>query len=183
MGRYVRPKPVLLIFFLTAAASLALLGLVKICFYSMSWWPLPGRRRSALKSSQCLHIPVLPGGNAFQRVGWALGVGRLCHRRSDYRRIALSFSLPFYQNFLVFAIPGLVRGSGYAVCPREARPFLCQKQNSVSGSREHQCKSGDGTDLGAGRMYFIKGGPRVLNPHRARFLGPGDKVTNVKICS
>lgn len=105
-----RPKPVLLIFFLTAAASLALLGLVKNLFLLYVLVAIAGATTIGTQIiSNAYTSQYYPAEMRSSGVGWALGVGRLGAIAGPIiGGIALSFSLPFYQNFLVFAIPGLV---------------------------------------------------------------------------
>lgn len=131
----------------------------------MSWWPLPGRRRSALKSSPMPTHPSITRRKCVPAESAGPSESEGCVPSPVRLSAGLPFRsvCPFIKTFSSLPFPA---SSGQRLCclSKRSTPISLSKQNSVSGSRRtSRCKSGDGADLGAGRMYFIKGGPRVLN--------------------
>jgi len=104
------PKSVLLVFFISAAVSLTLLGWVTNI---VLLYVLVGIAGATTIGTQIICNAYIsqyyPTEMRSSGLGWALGIGRLGAIAGPLiGGVLLTINLPFYQNFLVFAIPGIL---------------------------------------------------------------------------
>jgi MFS transporter, AAHS family, benzoate transport protein len=104
------PKPVLILFFVAAGVSLTLIGLLEniVILYI-----LIGIAGASTIGTQIICNSYIsqyyPTKMRSSGIGWALGVGRIGAIAGPMiGGMLFSKSLPYYQNFLVFAIPGII---------------------------------------------------------------------------
>ncbi|MBB6444323.1 MFS transporter [Bacillus benzoevorans] len=104
------PKSVLIIFFVAAGVSLTLLGLVKNIFLLYLLVAIAGASTIGTQIICNAYISqYYPTEMRSSGLGWALGFGRLGAISGPIiGGLVLTMNLPFYQNFLVFAIPGIL---------------------------------------------------------------------------
>jgi MFS transporter, AAHS family, benzoate transport protein len=103
-------KTVLIIFFITAGVSLTLIGFLEnIIILNV----LVGIAGACTIGTQIICNSYIsqfyPGEIRSSGLGWALGVGRLGAIAGPVMGgFLFSMNLPYYQNFLAFAIPGMI---------------------------------------------------------------------------
>jgi AAHS family benzoate transporter-like MFS transporter len=128
-------KKVLVLFYLLAACSLFLLGLKGNTFVLLVLVAIAGAATIGTQIianayvSQFYPIHMRSSG-----IGWALGIGRVGAIVGPMMGgFLISMDLPFMQNFLAFAIPGLI--AAFAIC-------FVQEKNADKKSRifENQYK-------------------------------------------
>jgi len=104
------PKAVLMIFFISAAVSLTLLGFINNIVLLYILVAIAGASTIGTQiicnayTSQYYPTEMRSSG-----LGWALGIGRLGAIAGPIiGGVVLTMKLPFYQNFMVFAVPGII---------------------------------------------------------------------------
>jgi AAHS family benzoate transporter-like MFS transporter len=127
------PKAVLLIFFTLAGVSLTLLGLVNNIVLVYVLVAFAGASTIGTQIITNAYISqYYPTEMRSSGLGWALGIGRLGAISGPLiGGVLLTMNLPFYQNFLVFAIPGIL--GALALC-------FVQESYSSSKARERYLK-------------------------------------------
>lgn len=103
-------KSVLIGFFIAAATSLTLLGLVQNIIILYILVAIAGATTIGTQIITNAYISqYYPTEIRSSGLGWALGIGRLGAIAGPIiGGVLLTMSLPFYQNFLAFAIPGVI---------------------------------------------------------------------------
>lgn len=103
-------KLILSIFFLAASLSLTLLGLIDNLLVMYILVAIAGATTIGTQIVMNAYISqYYPFEMRSSGLGWALGVGRLGAITGPMiGGLLMTISLPFYQNFLVFAIPGAI---------------------------------------------------------------------------
>jgi AAHS family benzoate transporter-like MFS transporter len=104
------PKLILITFFFTASLSLTLLGLINNLLFMYVLVAIAGATtigtQIIMNSYISMYYPVEMRSSG---LGWALGIGRLGAMAGPIiGGILMGVSLPYYQNFIVFAIPGVI---------------------------------------------------------------------------
>ncbi|MGX9134326.1 MFS transporter [Rummeliibacillus sp. JY-2-4R] len=120
------PKSVLLLFFLLAAISLTLLGWVHNIFLLYVLVAIAGATTIGTQIICNAYISQFyPTEMRSSGLGWALGIGRLGAIAGPLiGGVLLTMKLPFYQNFLIFALPGIIGALA-----------LCLVQEKYSGQK------------------------------------------------
>lgn len=123
------PKSVLLVFFISAAVSLTLLGWVTNI---VLLYVLVGIAGATTIGTQIICNAYIsqyyPTEMRSSGLGWALGIGRLGAIAGPLiGGVLLTINLPFYQNFLVFAIPGILGAIAL---------FFVQEKYSISKTKK-----------------------------------------------
>ena len=104
------PKPVLIAFFISAAVSLTLLGQVHNIVLLYILVAIAGATTIGTQIITNAYISqYYPTEIRSSGLGWALGVGRLGAIAGPIiGGVLLTMKLPFYQNFLAFALAGII---------------------------------------------------------------------------
>lgn len=103
-------KSVLILFFIMASVSLTLLGLIKHMALLYLLVAIAGASTIGTQIIANAYISqYYPSEMRSSGIGWGLGIGRLGAIAGPMiGGFLLSMNLPFYQNFLAFAIPGII---------------------------------------------------------------------------
>ena len=103
-------KIILSIFFLGASISLTLLGFIDNLFIMYILASIAGATTIGTQIIMNAYISqYYPVEMRSSGLGWALGIGRLGAMAGPMiGGLLMTMSLPFYQNFLVFAVPGVI---------------------------------------------------------------------------
>ena len=125
------PKSVLLVFFILAAVSLTLLGWTTNIILLYILVAIAGATTIGTQIICNAYISqYYPTEMRSSGLGWALGIGRLGAIAGPMiGGILLTMGLPFYQNFLVFAIPGII--GALALC------FVQEKYSSNKAAERY----------------------------------------------
>ena len=125
------PKSVLLVFFVLAAVSLTLLGWTTNLILLYILVAIAGATTIGTQIICNAYISqYYPTEMRSSGLGWALGIGRLGAIAGPMiGGILLTMGLPFYQNFLVFAIPGII--GALALC------FVQEKYSSNKAAERY----------------------------------------------
>ncbi|MDR7079409.1 AAHS family benzoate transporter-like MFS transporter [Neobacillus niacini] len=104
------PKVILAIFFLGASVSLTLLGFIDNLLVMYILVAIAGATTIGTQIIMNAYISqYYPVEMRSSGLGWALGVGRLGAIAGPMiGGLLMTISLPFYQNFIVFAVPGVI---------------------------------------------------------------------------
>lgn len=104
------PKVILAIFFLGASISLTLLGFIDNLLVMYILVAIAGATTIGTQIIMNAYISqYYPVEMRSSGLGWALGVGRLGAIAGPMiGGLLMTISLPFYQNFMVFAVPGVI---------------------------------------------------------------------------
>lgn len=104
------PKKVLILFFLAAAVSLSLLGFEANMLILYILVAIAGAATIGTQIiANAFTTQYYPSEIRSSGIGWALGVGRLGAIVGPIMGgVLLTLELPIYQNFIAFAIPGLI---------------------------------------------------------------------------
>ncbi|WP_087974764.1 MFS transporter [Oceanobacillus rekensis] len=120
------PKKVLILFFILAAVSLSLLGFTVNIYLLYTLVAIAGATTIGTQIiANAYATQYYPSEIRSSAVGWALGVGRIGAIVGPLMGgMLLTLALPIYQNFLAFAIPGIMGAIAM---------FFVQEQYSVFG--------------------------------------------------
>jgi len=104
------PKRVLIGFFLAAAVSISLLGFEASMFILYVLVAIAGAATIGTQIiANAFTTQYYPSEIRSSGIGWALGIGRLGAIVGPLMGgVLLTLNLPIYQNFIAFAIPGLL---------------------------------------------------------------------------
>lgn len=104
------PKVILSIFFLSASISLTLLGLINNLLVMYVLVAIAGATTIGTQIIMNAYISqYYPVEMRSSGLGWALGVGRLGAIAGPMiGGLLMTMSLPFHQNFMVFAVAGVI---------------------------------------------------------------------------
>ena len=126
------PKPVLIAFFISAAVSLTLLGQVHNIVLLYILVAIAGATTIGTQIITNAYISqYYPTEIRSSGLGWALGVGRLGAIAGPIiGGVLLTMKLPFYQNFLAFALAGIIGAL--------ALTFVQNKYSSSKAAEKYQ---------------------------------------------
>lgn len=137
------PKKVLILFFVAALLSISLLGFEVNMFILYTLVAVAGAATIGTQViANAYTTQYYPSEIRSSGVGWALGVGRLGAIIGPLMGgVLLTLELPIYQNFIAFAIPGLIGAVAMLLVQERYSANIMSRKESLISNQASKNKS------------------------------------------